>query len=423
MAANAIICCDCVFVEDERFNAMTASSIEESAIKKGAVLTTSKGSEQQATSNRPKRIRNLSFWLSFLTCVLIPLAMAITYYAAFATDRYASRVGFSIRGIDTSAGIDGIGALTGLASTGSTTSDSYVVLSYLGSRELLEAVDQRLDLRRIYSGTDVDLVSRLSPDATVEDFLAYWNRRIHTQFDPTSGIIEFEVQSFTAENSREIASTVLDLTQTLVNELSANARSDALRFAREEVALQEVRLRNALSAIRVFRSSEQSVDPTASAALEVELIAKLESRLIDVNARIAAVRQTLDENAPSLVALQRNADALSAQIVERRRAIGNELLDETGFSAVTQQLAVYEELEVERGLAQQAYASALTSLEQARRDADRQQRYLAVHLRPQKAESPEYPRRLRNVLVLAFALFATWGIGTLISFSVRDHLT
>lgn len=401
---------------------MTSAKNDKQSEPKGKVLALGNAAAT-AASDRQERRRPSKLLLSFLLCVVLPLFAAMLYYATFATDRYAARAGFSIRGIDTNAGIDGIGALTGLASTGSTTSDSYIVLSYLGSRELLEAVDLELDLRGVYSSRDVDLLSRLDADATVEDFLKYWNRRIHTQFDPTSGIIEFEVQSFSAEHAQEIAAAVLRLTQTLVNELSANARSDALRFAREEVELQEARLRRALSAIRDFRTSEQSVDPSASAALEIELIASLEARLIDVNARIAALRQTLDENAPSLTALRRNAEALAAQIVERREAIGSEVLGESGVSAVSQQLALYEELEVERSLAQQAYASALASLEQARRDADRQQRYLAIHLRPQAPESAQYPRSLRNLLILGFALVAAWGIGTLMTYSVRDHLT
>ena len=90
---------------------------------------------------------------------------------------------------------------------------------------------------------------------------------------------------------------------------------------------------------------------------------------------------------------------------------------------MTQQLALYEELEVERSLAQQAYASALVSLEQARRDADRQQRYLAIHLHPQVPESAIYPRSILNMLILCFTCFTAWGIGTLITYSVRDHLT
>lgn len=401
---------------------MSSARNDERAEPQGRVLTLG-NTAAVGPDDRPQYRRPTWLLVSFILCVVLPLIAATVYFATLATDRYAARAGFSIRGIDTNAGIDGIGALTGLASTGSTTSDSYVVLSYLASRELLEAVDRQLDLRGVFSSREVDMLSRLASGATVEDFLEYWNRRIHTQFDPTSGIIEFEVQSFSPEHAREIAAVVLRLTQTLVNELSANARSDALRFAREEVELQEARLRQALGAIRDFRASEQSVDPSASAALEIELIASLEARLIDVNARIAALRQTLDENAPSLTALRRNADALAAQIVERREAIGSEILGESGVSAVSQQLALYEELEVERSLAQQAYASALASLEQARRDADRQQRYLAIHLQPQAPESAKYPRSLRNLMILGFALVAAWGIGTLITYSVRDHLT
>lgn len=401
---------------------MTSAKNDERPVSKGKVLTLG-NSAAADPGDRPQKRRPSKLLLSFLLCVLLPLTAATLYYTTFAKDRYAARAGFSIRGIDTNSGIDGIGALTGLASTGSTTSDSYIVLSYLGSRELLEALDVELDLRGVYSSRDVDPFSRLDADAMVEDFLKYWNRRIHTQFDPTSRIIEFEVQSFTPEHAQAIAAAVLRLAQTLVNELSANARSDALRFAREEVELQEARLRQALSTIRDFRTTEQSVDPSASAALEIELIASLEARLIDVNARIAALRQTLDDNAPSLNALRRNAEALAAQIVERRETIGSDVLGENGITPVSQQLALYEVLEVDRSLAQQAYASALASLEQARRDADRQQRYLAIHLRPQAPETAQYPRSSRNLLVLGFALIAAWGIGALITYSVRDHLT
>ena len=400
---------------------MTSTEQDKKAPAKGKVLTLSNTAAAREPNDVPKPHQRKLLW-SFVLCVVLPLVLAVTYYAAYATDRYAARAGFSIRGIDTSAGIDGIGALTGLASSGSTTSDSYIVLGYLASRELVEAVDAELDLRGAYAAPEVDALSRLAPDATVEDFLKYWERRISTQFDPTSGIIEFEVQSFSSDRARAIADTVLRLTQTLVNDLSANARSDALRFAREEVELQEHRLRDALGAIRDFRTSEQSVDPSASATLGIQLIASLESRLIDLNARIGALRQTLDADAPSVNALRRNAEALEVQIIERRQAIGINALGGEGVSAVTQQLALYEELMVERSLAQQAYASALVSLEGARRDADRQQRYLAIHLKPQVAQSAEYPRSLRNILVLSFALIAVWGIGSLITYSVRDHL-
>lgn len=372
---------------------------------------------------RPRQKRRRLLRGSFVICVLLPLVLISYYYTVSATARYGSTVGFSIRGIENSTGIDGLATLTGLASAGSTTADSYIVLKYLESRSLLEQLDRTLNLRAIYGDPTIDFLSRLNADVAIEDFVDYWLGRIDTQFDPSSGIIEFTVQSFSAAHALQIAEQTIQLTQALVNDLSAKARQDSLKFAQAEVHLQEQRLRNALEAIREFRTTEQSVDPAATAALDIQLLADLEARLIDINARIAVQRQTLDESAPSLVSLRRQAEALANQIAKRRAEISGKLSEDIDTSAITAQLTQFETLDIERRFAEQSYASALNSLEQARRDADRQQRYLAVHLHPQAAEISQYPKRLRNCLLAAFVLFTGWGIGALITYSVRDHLT
>ena len=382
------------------------------------------GAEVDAVNTlRPQQRRRRTLLWSFILCVLLPLLLIIYYYAVIATDRYGSTAGFSVRGIESSTGIDGLATLTGLASTGSTTADSYIVLKYLESRSLLETLDRELLLREVYSNPDIDFLSRMDADIAIEDFVDYWLGRIDTEFDPSSGIIEFTVQSFSTEHALKIAERMIQLTQNLVNKLSENARQDSLKFTQEEVKLQEERLRSALEAIRNFRTVEQSVDPTAAAALDIQLLADLEARLIDINAKIAVQRKTLDEEAPSLVSLRHQAEALDTQIVKRRAEISGKLSENIDTSAITAQLTQFETLDVERRFAEQSYASALNSLEQARRDADRQQRYLAVHLHPQAAEISEYPKRLRNSLLAAFVLFTGWGIGTLIVYSVRDHLT
>ena len=375
------------------------------------------------TTLRPQQRRRRILLWSFILCVLLPLILVIYYYVMIATDRYGSTAGFSVRGIENSTGIDGLATLTGLASTGSTTADSYIVLKYLESRSLLEKLDRELSLREVYSDADIDFLSRMDADIAIEDFVDYWLSRVNTEFDPSSGIIEFTVQSFSTEHALTIAERMIQLTQNLVNKLSENARQDSLKFAQEEVNLQEQRLRNALDAIRNFRTIEQSVDPTATAALDIQLLADLEARLIDINAKIAVQRKTLDEEAPSLVLLRRQAEALDTQIAKRRAEISGKLREDIDTSAITAQLTQFETLDVERRFAEQSYASALNSLEQARRDADRQQRYLAIHLHPQAAEISEYPKRLRNSLLAVFILFAGWGIGVLIIYSVRDHLT
>lgn len=361
-------------------------------------------------------------WLagSFALTVLLPVLLGIAYFGAIASDRYAAGAGFAVRGLDTAGGSDVIGAVTGLASTGSTTSDSYIVLKYLESRDMIDRLGQRLDLDAIFAAPGLDPLSRLSPGATPEELRDYWRRRIATAFDATSGIVTFEVQAFSPADAAALAGAVLDEAQALVNALSQSARADTLRFAEAEVARAEDRLRAALDDLRRFRESERSIDPAASAAAQVELLAELDRQLLDLDGRIAAFGSSVSQDAPALTALRRRAEVVAAQIADLRAS--RPPADARG-SSLSGQLARYESLEIEKSFAEQAYASALSSLEQARADAGRQQRYLAVYAHPLIPTDPAYPHRLAAIGVLTAAALGLWGIGVLLVYSVRDHLS
>jgi capsular polysaccharide transport system permease protein len=83
--------------------------------------------------------------------------------------------------------------------------------------------------------------------------------------------------------------------------------------------------------------------------------------------------------------------------------------------------ANYEELVVDREFAEKAYVSALSSLERARVEADRQQRYVAAFVRPTLPEGALYRRRIvASITVFAIAL-VLWALGVLIVYATRDH--
>lgn len=371
------------------------------------------------SADRPQGRRRRRLVLSFVLCVLLPVLAGAVYYATIASDRYVAGAGFAVRGMSGGGGLDGIGALTGLVGSGSTASDSYIVMKYLESRDLVEELEATLPLRAAFSDPGIDILSRAPADAPIEDFVDYWDRRVVTNYDSGSGVLTFTVEAFTAEDARDIAAGVLVATRALVNRLSEDARRDAVRFAEDEVARAETRLREALDALRTFREDERSLNPAASAQLDIELLGDLESRLVDLRARMAALGGDIDPDAPSLIRLRRAAAALETQIAELSQGTGAQ----TGRGAITGQLAAYEALEVEKSFAEKTYASALASLQQARIDADRQQRYLAVYSEPALPQHPLYPRRAINVLILAAVATALWGVGTLIVYSVRDHLS
>ncbi len=379
------------------------------------------GVSMAEAASRPQQRRRLYLALSFFLLVIIPTILGTVYYSYYASDRYAASAGFAVRGVDSGSGLDSIGALTGLASTGSTTSDSYIILRYLASRDLIDQISEEFDLRGAFSAPEVDYISRLAPDSTVEEFVDYWERRLQTSFDSTSGIITLEVQTFSSEDSHKLALLVLDRVQQLVNGLSASARRDSVQFAQAEVTRAESRLRKAQLNLQMFRADEGSIDLTTGASLEAQLISELETRLVNINTQIASIIGVVDATSPVLTNLQRDALALKNQIEQRRATVsGNGATNRAGSAEI---LATYENLEIERTFAQQTYASALSSLENARIDAGRLQRYLAVYSHPLIPEEAIYPYRIRNIFLIALVSLGLWAMGTLITYAVRDHIS
>lgn len=386
------------------------------------VVKIGEGAAARPASNRGWALRHKLLALSFLLCFVVPATLSAAYFGAIAADRYASGAGFAVRGVNAGSGMDLVGAFTGLASTGSTTSDSYIVLEALESRDLVETLQAEFDLAGRYGDAAADRLARLPAETSIEGLVDYWSGVLHTEFDPTSGIIAFEVQAFDPDTAKALADRVLLYAQDLVNRVSEAARRDSVRFAEAEVERAEARLREALDRLRAFREREQSLNPAADAQAQVELLTGLERQLLDIRARIGTISGSVDATAPSLLALRRQAEALEGQIAERTGENAGSLGGESR-AALSELLAAYETFDVEKTFAQQAYASALSSLEQARVEADRQQRYLAVFSAPSRAEEAVYPHRLRNALLLAAGFFCLWGIGALVAYSVRDHVT
>ena len=386
---------------------------------------------------RPQQIRRRFLAISFFLCVLLPSLVGGVYFAFIASDRYVAGAGFAVRGVDgvASAGGDFLGSLTGLASTGTTTTDSYILLEYLQSRALIERLSNDYEFRSAYGNDGVDFLYRLDENAPIEDVVDYWEWMITPSYDNTSGIVSFQVEAFDPDDALRIAALILRYSNELINDLSEQAREDTVRYAEEEVSKAEVRLRVIRNQMKNFRETENAIDPTLSAEVQVELIAELEKQLIDVRSRLTVLKGTIDESSPAVTQLRRQEAALEEQIRAKQNEIGGPRTNadsaaksdrvtnvgEAGTPLSTL-LADFEALEVEREFAQQAYVTALASLERSRAEADRNQRYLAVFSNPSYPEDAIYPRRVLNTFLLFLVLLTVWSIGTLMVYSVRDHL-
>jgi len=366
--------------------------------------------------------------MTFLLMVVAPTLAAAIYLTAFAADRYAVDVKFAIRSPSGVPSGDLIGMVTGGASLGAAQSDSYMVVEYLESRPFLDELSGRLDFTSIYSARSADPLNRLSPQATREEQVDYLPRIIRPYFDSTSQIVSVEVLAFTPEDARHVAEAVLTSASHLVNRVSEQARLDTVRLAEEELARAESALREQRSRIAAFRESEQKIDPNSAVASKEGVLAALESELADSRARMTGLREFLTADAPSVRVLQSRIASIEDQIATERSRLGRG--PGTGPQTATagdpgnlnSSVTRYEELAVDLDFLQRAYLSALTSLESARVEADRQQRYIATFVAPALPESPRYPRIVLSLALVATTATLLWSILTMSAHVIREHL-
>ena len=105
-----------------------------------------------------------------------------------------------------------------------------------------------------------------------------------------------------------------------------------------------------------------------------------------------------------------------------RELIAEERAKLSGQSdSVVTALTEYERLTLDRELAEKALASAFTSLEAARIEAQRQQLYLETIAQPNLADYPLYPKRAISFAVVVTSCLIVYGIAWLLVASAREH--
>ena len=300
-----------------------------------------------------------------------------------------------------------------------------MVVEYIHSRELLQKIDTKLDLRKIFSRNKRDFYASLPAWYSMEEFINYWKSMVSVYLDHTSHIITVSVYAFTAEDARDISKAILEESEKMINRISEQARRDAVWYAENEVAKAEKRLRKVRQRFLKFRDTTQQLDPAKQAQVQVSLIGKLEEELAKLKAKLAETSTYLSSNAPTIKFLKNRIKAIRQQIAEEKRKLGGGKPAEASRRAedsLSLTLSEYEALVVEREFAEKLYLSALTGLEQARLLANRQQRYLATFVHPYLPDEALYPKRVRNTFFVFISLTLIWALGMLMLQSIRDRI-
>ena len=366
------------------------------------------------------RARHALLVVSFLLMVLLPVTATAWYLWERAADQYASYLGFSVRTEEVGSAIEILGGITELS--GSSSSDVDILYEFLQSQELVRAIDADLDLREMWSrpGYENDPIFAYDPPGTIEDLVAQWKRMVRISYSVSSGLLNVRVLAFEPEDATRVAEAIFAASTDMVNEISAIAREDAIKYAREELDTSVQRLREARAAVTEFRNRTQIVDPTMDTQGQMGIVNNLQAQLAEAMVDLDLLRGTTREGDPRLSQAVRRIEVIEQRIAEEREKLG--FVGEAGDSAaIADIVGEYEVLVVDREFAEQSYTAALAAYDAALAEARRQSRYIAAHVHPTRAERSEFPQR--GTLLGLVALFALmiWSISVLIAYSLRDR--
>jgi capsular polysaccharide transport system permease protein len=296
--------------------------------------------------------------------------------------------------------------------------DTAAVQDYVMTRDAVRKLEKQNDLRSVLGRPEGDFVTRF-PGILFwrKDFEALFWRYDHfvsVETDTTTGVTALMVKAYRPEDAHMTASALLAYSEQLVNELNERARKDALDTASREVDRAEQRIAQIQGELTAYRVKQKILDPKSASTGVLELIGQMSGAQANARTQLGELLNN-SPNSPQIPLVKTRIASLDKLIAEERAKLSGET------DSVVATLTEYERLDLQRQLAEKALASAFTSLEAARIEAQRQQLYLETIAQPNLADYPLYPKRMVSFGMVLASCLLVYGIAWLLVASAREH--
>lgn len=376
-----------------------------------AVAETDSGKARQTLMSQMKRM-GLLFWLT----VVAPTALAVLYFGLFASDVYISESRYVVRSPEKPQKA-GIGMLLGSAGFGAASEEVRAAQGFIQSRDALRAINADEFARKAWGRDSVSVFDRFNPlgwSGSFEDLYKYYEGKVDAAYDSETGITVLTVRAFSAGEAQAINARLLQNAEKLVNQLNERGRTDLVRFAEQEVAEAKTQAANAAQELAAYRNRKGVIDPERQAAVQLQMISKLQDELIGARMQLLQLTRAAGEN-PQI-------PLLKVRIAGLEKAIKEELGEVAGSDgSLSATAAEYQRLQVQREFADQQLGLSLAALQDARNEARRQGAYVERVAQPSLPDDALEPRRLRGILATLVIGLVAWSILTLLLAGVREH--
>ncbi len=366
--------------------------------------------EIQRDIARRRRRRQLGLFLRLLIFVFLPTAAAGYYFNFIATPMYSTHSEFVIQKAE-GPSIGGAGGL--FAGTQFATSqDSITVQGYLQSRDAMLRLDHEHGFKAHFSQEGIDPLQALPADATNEEAYKLYKKRVKIGFDPTEGTLKMEVSAADPEVSAAFSRALISYAEEQVDTLSKRLREDQMKGALENYEDAQAALRKAQQRLIELQESSRVISGEVEVGLLTSRISALEMELTNSELALRELLSNPRPNPAKVNPLERRISFLREKIANYRRQLTGGTEQERSIASRSSEIELARaELEMRNLMLQ----SALEQMENARIEANKQVRYLAVSVHPVPPDEPSYPRKFENT-ILVFLIFS--GIYLMVSLTI-----
>jgi capsular polysaccharide transport system permease protein len=362
--------------------------------------------ETKVVPIKPPRLRSsLLPQLSVTQLLLIPVALSGIYFYAIARDRYVTRSDFVIRKAeesDTNVAGAGLASLLGRGNQLSL-EDARFLKTYLQSPQVLADLERTYNLDQAYAQKGMDRFAGMKPGLSKEKRLNFFKKQVAVSLDEISGAIVLRTIGLDPKASLNLNRFMLTKSEQFVNRLNQDISQKQLSFAESELGRARGNLNQAKNRLLSYQDSNTVIDPKGEAELAGQTISKLQEKLVELRVELATLkRQFKDPAEPEVAVVADQVRELEQQIQKERRS----LVSSKGRN-LNRKAADVLKLESEVSFASDSYKLALTSVEKARIESKRQQKFMALLSAPQLPEDPQNDWRSKGF----FTVLASCAVG------------
>ena len=396
-----------VFSSKER-SALVAKALSEAA-RRARFSTKSRRGRSGATykARRSERLARLLQIATFVAFVAIPSLIATAYFGFVAADQYTTEARFTLLG-GIPMTMESVGAMTGAPSM-LIIQDTQVIMNYIESRAIVEQLDKTIGLTKLYQNPDADYFSRLGKHKPIEKIVKYWQHHVELNVQMPAGIVVMTIKAFRPDDAVTIANAVLSSSETLVNQMNDQMRSDALVLARNERERALTRLAEARAELQKARNDEGILSGKDAASGLSETLTQVRGQLLKLQQTYDSLRRFETADAPQIRHLQSQIDAAKKQVGEVQGQMTSSKDASSGQKPLSGSMSRLDYAQLNSEIADKIYAGALAVLEHATLASETKLMYVNTFVFPVPAEEAKFPRRALDIALVFGAGLALWA--------------